>query len=141
VSHFIAAPKLSPVWKNGGTNGTTWYLLESFLYVSDVLNDTVVVPAGFMTDFASIPREFWNLLPPWGTYGPAAIVHDYLYATQTATKENADLVLHEAMAASGVDHAVAEIIYKAVELFGHAAWERDLAQAAAGFQRIYNAQD
>ena len=40
----------------------------------------VVVPAGFATDFASVPRAFWRLLPPFGEYMLAAVVHDYLYA-------------------------------------------------------------
>src|SRR5262245_55189884 len=43
----------------------------------------VTVPVGFVTDFASIPRIFWSALPPDGRYTYPAIVHDYLYWTQT----------------------------------------------------------
>lgn len=38
----------------------------------------VEVPAGFVTDGASVPRAFWALLPVWGRYSRAAVVHDYL---------------------------------------------------------------
>ncbi|WP_250530524.1 DUF1353 domain-containing protein, partial [Caballeronia sp. ATUFL_F1_KS4A] len=29
---------------------------------------TVIVPTGFVTDLASIPRIFWSVLPPDGDY-------------------------------------------------------------------------
>jgi hypothetical protein len=40
----------------------------------------VVVPEGFVTDFASIPRLFWSIAPPYGWYAEAAVVHDLLYS-------------------------------------------------------------
>lgn len=40
----------------------------------------IVVPAGFETDFASIPRLFWRICPPWDRHMRAAVVHDYLYS-------------------------------------------------------------
>lgn len=137
MSAFYDAPKLSPVWQNGRTDGASWYLLEDFSYESDLVG-WVRVPALFITDFASIPREFWNMLPPWGPYGPAAIIHDWLYVTRPYPRATADLVLREAMAASGVDHPTLELIYKAVELFGQRAWDADAAARAAGDKRQYN---
>jgi hypothetical protein len=38
----------------------------------------VVVPAGFMTDGASVPRALWSVFPSWGTYSRAAVVHDFV---------------------------------------------------------------
>src|SRR5262245_47745360 len=38
--------------------------------------EPVVVPAGFVTDLASIPRIFFSALRPDGVYAYAAIVHD-----------------------------------------------------------------
>lgn len=40
--------------------------------------DTFVVPAGFVTDFASVPRPVIWLIPTYGVYTPAAILHDHL---------------------------------------------------------------
>ena len=38
-------------------NGNTWLLLEDFIYTSDIVG-RIEVPAGFMTDFASVPWFF-----------------------------------------------------------------------------------
>jgi hypothetical protein len=40
--------------------------------------DTIRIPSGFATDLASVPRIFWVLLPPDGTYERAAVLHDAL---------------------------------------------------------------
>ncbi len=40
---------------------------------------TIKVPQGFLTDFASIPRLFWPILPPFGPWRYAAVIHDYLF--------------------------------------------------------------
>lgn len=37
-----------------------------------------VVPKGFETDGATVPRLFWPIFPPVGQYFPAAVLHDYL---------------------------------------------------------------
>jgi hypothetical protein len=62
----------------------------------------VHVPAGFITDFASIPQIFWNIIPPTGFYGKAAVIHDFLYKTaningMTIVQKYADDVLNEGM--------------------------------------------
>ena len=58
-------------------DGKTWDLLSDFSVVSETLG-SITVPIGFSTDFNSIPRGLWNLLPP-DEYGEAAVIHDYLY--------------------------------------------------------------
>lgn len=40
-------------------------------------NESVIVPAHYVTDFNSIPRGLWNIFPPT-QYGKASIIHDYL---------------------------------------------------------------
>ena len=39
----------------------------------------VIVPAGFWTDFASIPKCFRSLISPLDEHLKAAILHDWLY--------------------------------------------------------------
>jgi Protein of unknown function (DUF1353) len=78
-------------------NAKSWVLLEDFLYKDG--DTSVTVPRGFETDFASIPRFLWQLLPQWGLYGWAAVVHDYLYSAQTMPRWRADRIL-------GLDHRV-----------------------------------
>lgn len=49
----------------------------------------IVVPAGFKTDFASIPWGFRNLFPPIGKYSRAAVIHDFLYRVRGEAPEAA----------------------------------------------------
>ncbi|MBT1508870.1 DUF1353 domain-containing protein [Bradyrhizobium sp. SRL28] len=83
---------------------------------------SVSVPAGFVTDFASIPRALWTALPRDGDYVWAAIVHDYLYWYQTTTREIADSVLNAAMIDFKIPAANRVAIYQGVHLGGESSW-------------------
>lgn len=39
----------------------------------------IVVPEGYITDFASSPPLIWSIIPSIGKYNRAALVHDFLY--------------------------------------------------------------
>jgi uncharacterized protein DUF1353 len=96
----------------------------------------VVVPVGFVTDLASIPRAFWSALRPEGRYAYAAVVHDYLYWTQTRDREEADRILKIAMEDSKVKWAIMEPVYEAVRLLGERAWKNNARLKKAGEHRI-----
>lgn len=95
-------------------------VIESFeYYVGNMDSDEVIiVPEGFITDFASIPRIFWSILPPHGRYAKAAVIHDYLYTNAIKNKKYADEVFKEAMKVLNVNDTVIFIMYKAVSWFG-----------------------
>ena len=98
-------------------------LLEALEFDSDIPGVGLVrVPPGTVTDFASIPRFFWRILPPWDTHRRAAIVHDFLYSTQTHPKATADKVFLEAMRELKVPEWKAQTMYRAVQWFGFKAW-------------------
>jgi uncharacterized protein DUF1353 len=97
---------------------------------------SVKAPKGFVTDLASVPRIFWSLLRPDGPYAYAAIIHDYLYWTQTTTKETADTILKFGMEDFKVDSVTVNAIYEAVSLFGGSAWEKNKKLKAMGERRI-----
>ena len=106
-----------------------WRLAESFEYHLGELGSGVVirVPAGFETDFASVPRLLWPLLPPTGSYGKAAVLHDYLYATQQIagqpiSRSRADEVFLEAMKVLGVRPLKRLLVYWGVRVGGWVAW-------------------
>lgn len=87
--------------------------------------DVVIVPAGFVTDLASIPRVLWSLLPPHGRYAKAAIIHDWLYATGIGgSREYADNVFLEAMEVLGVSVWKRSVIYWAVRAFGASKYKK-----------------
>jgi hypothetical protein len=60
-----------------------WEVLEPIVYHGR--QDTFVVPAGFLTDFASVPRVVVWLIPRFGRYTPAAVLHDWLVTTGLTT--------------------------------------------------------
>lgn len=78
------------------------------------------VPAGTVTDGASIPRLFWSLLPPLGRYGYAALLHDYLYQTGAVSRKETDLVFLAHMKQLGVPFPVRWAMFLAVRGFGWA---------------------
>ena len=96
----------------------------------------IVVPAGFVTDFASTPRALWSVIPPTGRYQLAAVVHDFLYWDQGCTREQADAIFRVAMAESNVKPFERDLMWQAVRRFGEAPWSENAAAKQAGKPRI-----
>ncbi|EDQ6553546.1 DUF1353 domain-containing protein [Salmonella enterica subsp. enterica] len=102
-----------------------WRVHEPFeFYLSDDNSDIISVPAGFVTDLASVPRIFWALLPPDGKYAKAAIIHDYLYDNALRTKKEADKIFLDGMTVLGVPKWKCTLMYWAVRLFGRGMYEK-----------------
>ena len=53
-----------------------WSLIDDLRYQGR--DDTIVVPAGYVTDYASVPRCLQWLAPSTGRYTLAAVLHDFL---------------------------------------------------------------
>ncbi|MCK9363811.1 MAG: DUF1353 domain-containing protein, partial [Syntrophales bacterium] len=105
-----AAPP-SPGVRADGAN-KFWITIEDMTYVIGNTNERIVVPKGFVTDFASIPEKLWSWgLSPHGRYSRAAIVHDYLYWSQGCARAQADRLLVIAMKESIVDDFDESVIY------------------------------
>lgn len=64
-----------------------------------VLNDWetpyATVPAGFITDGATIPRWLWWFSHPAAEFFEASVLHDYLYKNAIKTKSFADNAFYE----------------------------------------------
>lgn len=106
------------------SGGLPFTLYEPLTYTSDLLQMTVLVPKGFETDLASIPRLFWRVLPPIGRYDKPAVIHDWLYRHNGLTRLQADQVLLEAMTAEGVPEWQRTLIFYAVRVGGWKPWNR-----------------
>jgi len=103
---------------------------------NDLIKIEVTVPEGFVTDLASIPRGFWSIRRPEGRHAFAAVVHDFLYWTQTKTREEADNIFKQAMLDSRVGKNEAESLYQAVRWFGQSAWENNKKLKEDGERRF-----
>lgn len=101
---------------NGATYPGEYKLLAPLEYYSGILGQTVTIPTGFTTDFASIPQMFLSHI---GFIGhDAAVVHDYLCRNWPLDKrETADTVFYEALLAMGVDPDKAYEMYQGVQLY------------------------
>lgn len=103
-----------------------WELLAEFDYhVGSYPSDSIIrVPAGTVTDLASVPRLLWAIFPPHGRWAKAAIVHDYLYAQAVGTKDYADRIFLEAMEVLGVSYLTRTLMYWAARLFGRGSYKQ-----------------
>lgn len=94
-----------------------WCLRENLEFYSDS-RGLVTVPAGFITDFASVPRAPFAYWLAGDTAHASAAVHDYLvrgdYAEGLIDWAGAAFVFREAMCAEGVPPWRRWIMYWAV---------------------------
>lgn len=117
-------------------NWRLWRIERAFTYEVGGLGSgrAITVPVGFLTDGASVPKLFWSILPNWGTYSRAAIVHDYLCwglhhgrpHPHAPTRAVADQIFYEAMRVCGTGPVTAYVMWLGVRigaldsrLFGH----------------------
>lgn len=127
MSRFTDELLVSPL-----SDGRTWVICSDFGYDvgEEGSGDTIDVPVGFKTDFASVPRLLWSIMPRWGRYGNAAVIHDFLYWQQERTRAEADMIFLEAMFVLKVTRFKRFLIYYAVRLFGWIAWGRNRRRRA-----------
>lgn len=128
-------------------DGGTMQLHSPLRFISFVAGGVIEVPAGMQTDFASIPRIFWRIIPKNSRADFGAVVHDHLYQrngvicleepktwdTDNITyrrlpaglsKRKCDLIFLEAMKSKGVPLWQRIVMYQAVNLFGGSAWNQ-----------------
>lgn len=105
---------------NGGRG--TWRLIAPLVYQSDVAGMTFTVPAGFETDFASVPRTPVAFLLTADSAHEASALHDWLYSEHPVARDVADAVLREASIVTGVPAWRAALMFWGVRAFGWSHW-------------------
>lgn len=86
----------------------------------------IIVPKGWVTDMASTPRFIWSIFPPFGKYGFASVIHDYLYESPEilVSRKFADAEFKRIMISNGVSKIVASIFYIYVYILGGINWKK-----------------
>lgn len=102
---------------------TEWMLISDLVYESDILGE-ILVPFGFITDFASVPRLPGAYWLAGGKATKEAVIHDYLYRTRTGTRKQADDVFFEAMKLNGQAWWRRSLMWAGVRLFGWTAYPK-----------------
>lgn len=93
--------------------------------------EEIVIPAGFVTDFATVPRLLWGIVQPVGKQNPATLIHDYLYEQRYSVTEKKDWKLDRLFAdqemlywlkAYGCSWIKCQAMYWAVRIGGRSWW-------------------
>ncbi len=128
---------LTPLVVEVMESGKRFRLYNEFTYRLQRLGTgkgfTINVPAGFETDFASIPRIFRIIIPKLGRYNKAAVLHDAIYQGQHQlktslgcpmrfTRKQADTIFLDGMKELGVAKWKRRLMYWAVRIGGRWAW-------------------
>ena len=105
-------PVLTPAGKKN------WRLVHDYVRIID--DEYIIVPAGFITDLASVPRFLWPLIPPYGRHTGAAIFHDWFYRSPgiSITRKKADKIMLHIMKEDGCSFLKRWTIYIGLRLFG-----------------------
>ncbi len=74
-----------------------WKLLAPISYTSKITGATYIVPAGFVSDFASVPRLPFAFLLTGDSAHVSAVIHDYLLVYSIEPRRIADKIFLEAM--------------------------------------------
>lgn len=98
----------------------SWRLIDELIYEGKY--ELFRIPSGFSTDFASVPRAFTWLIPRYGTYTRAAILHDYLCARERVglfTSADADGIFRRVLRELGVSLPRRWLMWAAVRTRSH----------------------
>lgn len=116
--HFMTS--LQAKWVPGGKRELT----APLIYVTVIVPQVIIVPEGFRTDLASVPRLPITYLFFGNVADEAAVIHDYLYTNEAedVTRKQADDIFAEASKVLGVKGWRRGPMWLAVRLFGKGNW-------------------
>ena len=100
------------------SKGKFWELLAPLVFESDEYGE-IIVPVGFLSDFASVPRLPLVYALFGNTSHKSATLHDFLYSKGTQfSREAADALFFEAMKSRGQSKWRRYPMWWAVRVFG-----------------------
>jgi hypothetical protein len=101
-------------------------LLQPVIYRDGPIE--IIAPMGFETDFASVPGFLDGIVPSFGPWARAAIIHDFAYhvggnlPSGRITRKQADEAFKKALRLCGVPGWRREIMFQAVRAGGSSGW-------------------
>jgi len=111
-----------------------WEVINGFRYYIGYKgsNRWVDVPAGYLTDGASIPRLLWWVLPPLGKYSAATTVHDMLCNTYYVIELIGGVETQVPVSRKEID----EILYEAMEALQVETWKQVTIKGGVNLYRF-----
>lgn len=102
--------------------GRQFVLDTDFIYQDEEVR--VIVPAGFVTDFNSVPEPLWAYFAPW-EHPEAGTVHDWLYRNPGGrSRQQVDAVHRRILELKGMRPSKRQAIYLALRLGGWKPWNK-----------------
>jgi len=96
-------------------------LAKDWLYCYPKTRELILVPRGYVTDFASIPGFARHIIEPYGDNAEGAVAHDWFYAIgEPGQRRKADAVLRQGLKEQKVGVVTRTIVWLTVRLFGGA---------------------
>lgn len=95
-------------------------------------NKWVDVPAGKLTDGATVPFPINALIPVWGSYGQAVVVHDTLCDSYTVTRVIEGRITQKSIDRKEID----QILNEAMIVLKVESWRRRLIMLGITLYRI-----
>jgi hypothetical protein len=134
---FLTKLDAEQIQEGVGEGNALWRLKSDLVYHSNSQDVTITAPAGFVTDFASVPRLPLAFVLLGDLGNQAATIHDYLYSkrpdgTHLLPREQADDILKEALYDTGVSRWRREAIYLGVREFGQKYYDAERADDGSG---------
>lgn len=125
MGKFLSKLDVEQVEDTSAEGRGTWRLLAPLIYEANS-GVTYTVPAGFVTDFSSVPRipVVFDLMGDRANY--AGTLHDWAYSKDSTipTRLMADGLIKEAALAQGCPSWVAWALYFGVRIGGQSHWRK-----------------
>ncbi len=96
-------------------------------YVQRTEKYIIVVPRGFITNYANIPRVLRVFILPYGKHSGASIIHDWLYSREcqmNITREEADDIFLEILEEENVAFITRMTMFQMVRKFGEKYYKK-----------------
>lgn len=120
---FISTLDLQEYMLNGLSVPNEWVVDQPLISLLPD-GEKLIVPRGYITDLASIPRLLRSSFNINGPLRAPAVTHDWLYSSQRFTRAQSDLIFLQAMESRGMGRVERYAIYSAVRCFGWAYWNK-----------------
>jgi hypothetical protein len=117
--NFVGVVRVTPI------NDGVFQLNQNL--IADIDDKPVIIPKGFITDFASIPKLFWSVESPFDmkTIAPS-ILHDYLYTCpNNLSRQKIDSIFYSSLIDNLVNPVKSYLYWLAVRIAGSSHFNKD----------------
>ena len=133
----VVMPDLRPLPSKSKQSGLPLYLLMSdfIVYIDGI---KIIIPAGFITDLASVPWGFRNTFYPGDHQTAAAsLIHDFFYAAEILKRTESDKVFYAVLIYVGVDGPKEKPMFLAVFFFGWGTYRKHTADSIKKIRDLF----